>query len=397
MDMPDPWIPRTSEAVLLEQTSGLQLFPVWLLLGPRQVGKSSLLKRCAGARRQFIDLDDLDVRTRAQQDPALFARDLRPPLLIDEIQYAPHLLSALKRLADAGAEPGAIWLTGSQNFEVMAGVHESLAGRVAILHLYGLSDEEKSLGATDPAAYFRALCGSTFPKLHGIDDAEARALYLSSYSSTFIERDVRELLGIEKRREFEVFVKMCALRTGQLVNYTDLARDAGVSAATAKSWLGLLEDSFLIRLVHPYFSNRSKRLVKSPRLYFIDAGLAAHLAGWRDPQMLRLGPMAGAVFETHVFGSILRYFRHRAREVEIHFWRTRDGGEIDFLVEAAGACHPIEVKLGTPNRRDLLPLENIRESHWTQGTVVSLTRLGNPEPATIHEDWVARGPDSLRF
>ena len=395
--MPETWIPRTAEAVFTGSEPALELFPVWLLLGPRQVGKSSLLRRCAREDRQFVDLDDLDVRTRAQRDPVLFARDLRPPVLIDEIQYAPKLLSAVKRIADSGVPPGSIWLTGSQNFEVMTGVRESLAGRVAILHLYGLSDEEKSLETRDPAAYFDALCDSTFPRLHGIDDSNARALYLSSYTSTYIERDVRELLGIEKRREFEVFVKMCALRTGQLVNHADLARDAGISPATARTWLGVLEDSFLIRLVHPYFKSRSKRLVKSPKLYFLDMGLAAHLAGWRDSEMLRLGPQAGAAFETHVFGNILRHFRHRARDVEIHLWRTRDGDEIDFLVEVGGACYPIEVKMSTPDARDLVALGRIRDARWQRGTILALARLGDPEPATVHADWVARGPEELPF
>lgn len=394
--MPAPWVPRSLEPILSAASGGLELFPVWLLLGPRQVGKSSLFARCATPDRQLVDLDDLAVRTRAREHPHLFSSDLAPPLLIDEIQYAPQLLSAVKRIADAGAAPGSVWLTGSHSFEVMAGVHESLAGRVAILHLLGLSDEEKRLPASSAAEYFANVCQCGFPRLHGIDDAAARGLYLASYTSTYIERDVRELLGIEKRREFEVFVKMCALRTGQVINYQDLARDSGISPATAKSWLGLLEDSFLIRLVHPYFSSRSKRLVKSPKLYFLDMGLAAHLAGWRDPEMLRLGPMGGAAFETHVFGNVLRYFWHRAHDVAIHFWRTRDGDEIDFLIEANGVIHPLEVKLGTPDGRSLLSLERLREPNWERGTVVCLSALGDGEPKTLHPDWVVIGPDCLR-
>jgi predicted AAA+ superfamily ATPase len=224
----------------------------------------------------------------------------------------------------------------------------------------------------------------------------ARELYLSSYTATYIERDVRELLQIEKRREFEVFVKICALRTAQVVNYQDLARDAGISPATAKSWLGLLEDSFLVRLLHPYFKSKSKRLTKSPKLYFLDMGLAAHLAGWKDPEMLRLGPMGGAAFETHVFGNILRYFHHRAREVDISFWRTRDGTEIDFLIEAGGACYPIEVKMSAPDPRDLVALRKLRESHWKPGTVVSLAGLGVP-PRPFHDDWILAGPDAPIF
>lgn len=392
--MPKPWIPRSLEARLLKPDPALALFPIWLLLGPRQVGKSSLLRRCAG-RRTVIDLDDLDVRARANQDPELFMRGLEPPLLIDEIQYAPRLLSPIKRMADRRAKAGAVWLTGSQNFSVMEGVTETLAGRVAVLNLFGLSDEEKGPGAAGPAAYFRRIAETGFPKLFGVDDAPARELFLSSYTQTYIERDVRELLRIEKRREFEIFLKMCALRTGQVVNCESLARDAGVSSVTVKDWLGLLEDSFLIKLVPPYHSNRTKRLIKSPKLYFLDMGLAAHLAGWRDPEALRLGPMGGAAFETHVFGSILRRLRNRLRDAEISFWRTRDGAEIDFLVEHGGRCFPVEAKMGRPHPKELVRLEGVAESNWAPGQVASLTAA--PSPAAAADGWDVVAPEALRF
>lgn len=382
--MPERWIGRTLEDLLTAPAPALRLFPVWLLLGPRQVGKSSLLKRCAGARR-FVDLDHLDVRARANQDPELFMRGLEAPLLIDEIQYAPQLLSPIKRLADRNPGPGAIWLTGSQNFSVMEGVKETLAGRVAIINLFGLADEEKRSHPRSPSAYFEKIVETTFPKLYGVPDADARGLYLSSYVQTYIERDVRELLRIEKRREFEIFLKMCALRTAQVVNYDDIARDAGISSATAKNWLSLLEDSFLIKLVPPYHTNRTKRLIKSPKLYFLDMGLCAHLAGWRDSEALRLGPLGGAAFETHVFGEILRRLRHRLQDVDIHFWRTRDGQEIDFLVEAAGRCFPIEVKMGRPKPRDLVPLAPIRDPDWERGQVVSLS--GEASAESLTNEW----------
>ena len=355
MDVSDPWIDRTFQPVLTAPAPQLRLFPVWLLLGPRQVGKSSLLDRCADGHA-YVSLDDLDTRERANRDPVLFVRELTPPFVIDEIQYAPRLLSPIKRMVDAGGlEPGAIRLTGSQSYEVMEGVTETLAGRVAILNLLGLSDEEKALPPTlAPDAYFRRILETGFPKLCGIEDRAARDLYLSSYVQTYIERDIRELLRIEKRREFETFVKLCALRTSQVVNYDDLARDAGVSAGTARSWLSLLEDAFLIRLLAPYFTNRTRRMIKSPKLYFLDAGLAAWLGGWRTADEARLGPMGGALFETHVLAEVIRRFRHRAREVDVHFWRTRDGQELDFLIESDGRTWPVEVKVGSP-RYDRLP------------------------------------------
>jgi len=320
------------------------------------------------------------------------------PLLLDEIQYAPALLSAVKRIADTQPTPGIVWLTGSQSFEVMQGVRETLAGRVAVLNLYGLSDEAKKLKATTPSAYFASLFQSTFPKLGDVTDPEAIDLYMSSYLQTYIERDVRELLGIQKRREFELFVRICALRTAQVVNCDELARDARISPGTARQWLSLLEDSFLIRLVQPYHSNKTKRLIKSPKLYFLDAGLAAWLSGWRDPEMLRLGPQAGAIFETHIFGQLLRHFRHRAQEVDITFWRTRDGEEIDFLVESKGRVTPVEVKLGTLDARALPRLAKIAELSWRPGRLVSLIALDCADVRSRWaDDWFAASPLDLSF
>jgi len=397
--LPKMWFRRTYENILRRPTEALRLFPVWLFLGPRQVGKGSLLRRCAEPDRQIVNLDDLATRGRAHRDPALFAADLRLPLLIDEIQYAPALLSAIKQLADRPTTPpGAIWLTGSQSFDVMHGVQESLAGRVAVLNLFGLSDEEKGTAPTTPKEAFERICSTSFPKLQGVSGTDAVDLYLSSYLQTYIERDVRELLGIQKRREFEIFVRMCALRTGQVLNTVEIARDAGISPNTAKEWISLLEDSFLIRLVHPHHTNRTLRMIKSPKLYFLDAGLAAWLAGWRDPETLRLSPMAGAIYETQVFGELLRHYRHRARKVDITYWRTRDGEEIDFLVEAAGRICPIEVKMGTPDARGLPRLERMSDSRWDVGRVVSLLHLAPDSlPATIAAGWQGASTSNLSF
>ena len=397
--LPKMWFRRTYENILRRPTEALRLFPVWLFLGPRQVGKGSLLRRCAEPDRQIVNLDDLATRGRAHRDPALFAADLRLPLLIDEIQYAPALLSAIKQLADRPTTPpGAIWLTGSQSFDVMHGVQESLAGRVAVLNLFGLSDEEKGAAPTTPKEAFERIWSTSFPKLQGVSGTDAVDLYLSSYLQTYIERDVRELLGIQKRREFEIFVRMCALRTGQVLNTVEIARDAGISPNTAKEWISLLEDSFLIRLVHPHHTNRTLRMIKSPKLYFLDAGLAAWLAGWRDPETLRLSPMAGAIYETQVFGELLRHYRHRARKVDITYWRTRDGEEIDFLVEAAGRICPIEVKMGTPDARGLPRLERMSDSRWDVGRVVSLLHLAPDSlPATIAAGWQGASASDLSF
>ena len=391
--MPSYWIDRTFQPVLSAPAEHLELFPVWLLLGPRQVGKSSLLHKCA-AGHAYVNLDDLDTRERANRDPALFVRELVPPFIIDEIQYAPRLLSPIKQLVDAGGlAAGAIRLTGSQNFQVMEGVTETLAGRVAVLNLFGLSDDEKGLhSALPPDAYFKRMLETGLPRLHGVEAGPARDLYLSSYVQTYIERDIRELLRIEKRREFETFVKLCALRTGQVANLQDLARDTGVAPATIKEWLSLLEDSFLVKLLQPYYTNRTRRMTKSPKLYFLDAGLAAWLGGWRSPDEARLGPMGGVLFETHMLSEILKWFSHRGLEAQVFFWRTRDGQEIDFLVEAAGKVSPVEVKLGSPRYDRLAPLEKLAAPHWQPGQVVSLAAT---DSVRLSESWLVRPPAAL--
>ena len=395
MDVPDSWIDRTFQPVLTAPAAHLRLFPVWLLLGPRQVGKSSLLHKCAGGHA-YVSLDDLATRERANRDPLLFVRDLAPPFVIDEIQYAPRLLSPIKQLVDA-SNLAARRHPPDRLAELRGdGRGDGDAGRPG-----GHPQSARPLGTREktlprilpPDDYFRRLLETGFPKLAGVEDRAARDLYLSSYVQTYIERDIRELLRIEKRREFEIFVKLCALRTGQVVNYDDLARDAGVSASTARSWLSLLEDGFLIRLLPPYFTNRTRRMIKSPKLYFLDAGLAAWLGGWRGLEEARLGPLGGALFETHVLAEVIKRFRHRAREMDIHFWRTRDGQEIDFLIESDGRTWPVEVKLGSP-RYDRLPrLERIAESNWRDGQVVSLAAPA--EPVRITDSWTLCAPGAL--
>ncbi len=386
------WIQRTLES-RFSNTSKHGVLPVWLLLGPRQVGKSALLLRCKPKDWLYVNLDDPDTRARANADPILFSKDLGSGMVVDEIQYAPKLLSAIKMLADADRTPGSIWLTGSQSFEVMKGVEESLAGRVAILNLYGLTDEEKRLSDASPKEYFAALLATGFPALQAVPSPDARTEALASYFQTYVERDVRELLGIQKRREFELFVRACALRTGQVVEFASLARDVGISPVAAKEWLGLLEDSFLVRLVFPYRSNLTARLTKSPKLYFLDAGFAAFLCGWRDPEMARLGPMAGALYETHVFSLLYRHFTNRSREPRIFTWRTKDRQEIDFLVESGRRITPIEAKLGRPDSRELPWTEKLGDS-VEPGIVLSLAAsLG--KQVSVNDHWRLAHPLDL--
>lgn len=381
------WIQRTISDRFSAVPDSLRLFPAWLLLGPRQVGKSSLLAHHAGPDRMTISLDDIGVRQRANQDPYLFAKSIRLPVTIDEIQYAPVLLSPLKQMIDSGqAKSGDIWLTGSQNFEVMSGVQESLAGRIAILNLFGLTDLEKNFAASDSPTFFANILETGFPKIRGVTDVDARSLYLSSYLTTYIERDVRELLGIEKRREFETFVKLCAFRTAQLVNYENLASDSAINPATAKQWLSLLQDSFLLRILPPWHSNLNKRLIKTPKIHFCDAGICAHLSGWTHASQAGLGPMNGQLFETHVVSNVLNHLKHRVVHASAYFWRTKDGEEIDCLLDRNGEVTAIEVKMGSVDPRSLPVLSKTKIERLAKpGYVVSLN--GGDEPVAITAEW----------
>jgi predicted AAA+ superfamily ATPase len=385
MDQPNTWIYRVFQG-LFDAPDRIGPFSAILLLGPRQVGKSSLLLRCCSSDTKFINLDDIETRTRANSDPVLFSRELKIPLLIDEIQYAPKLLSTVKILADKSRPPPKIWITGSQSFEVMKGVKESLAGRIAIFNLFGLSLAEKSIDLNSvPEDLFEEFFIGTFPALRQ-SDTEIWSRFMSSYVQTYIQRDIAELLGIQKRREFEIFLKICALRTGQLVNYNEIAKDAGVSPSTAKEWISILEDSYLIRLVHPYYTNRTKRLVKTPKLYFVDSGLCAYLAGWKNSEQIRLGPWAGAFFETVIFGELLRWFSHRGKDFNIYFWRTRDGEEVDFILETAKGIVPIEVKLGSPVQKEILPHHKLCIDNIQEGAIISIA-MSQSIGELLAENW----------
>jgi predicted AAA+ superfamily ATPase len=386
------WIERTLESVFADKNSPIKSFPIILLIGPRQIGKSSLLKKF-GHSYNYITFDDMGVRTRALENPELFLKELKTPLILDEIQYAPQILHHLKIMVDQGLPPKSIFLTGSQNFQVMKGVQESLAGRVAVINLFGLSDVEKKLLEISPIEYFENIFESSFPKLYQVKDTDERALYLSSYLQTYVERDVRELLGLQKRREFEIFLKICALRTGQIINYEQMAKDAHISPAIAKDWLSVLEDSFLIKIVHPFQSNKTKRLIKSPKLYFLDMGLAAYLSGWKTAEQLYLGPQNGAAFETHIFSNLLKKYRHAGREVEISFWRTKDQAEVDFIIETSRATYPVEVKLGMPAARDICDFHKVAEANWEEGKIISLS--ADPAPVYLKENWKLYSPNSF--
>jgi hypothetical protein len=340
-------------------------FAVLLLTGPRQVGKTTMLRHLSAANRRYVTLDDLAARDLARRDPDLFLQKYRPPVLIDEIQYAPEVLTAIKLAVDRDRLPGAFWLTGSQQFAVMKGITETLAGRVAILTLLGFTQretdgrpaalppflpDEASLQARSTTAatltlqdvYARIWRGSMPALVTG--QIRDRDLFYRSYVQTYLERDVRDLTQVGDLNAFGRFLRAVAARTAQMLNYSDLARDCAISVNTARKWMSVLEGSFQVAILPAYHTNLSKRLYSTPKLHFLDTGLCAYLTEWSSPETLEAGAMSGALFESFVFGEILKTWHNRGRRPAFHHYRDKDGREIDLLISHDGRLWPIEIK-----------------------------------------------------
>ena len=332
------WISRTLEPVLLR---AVQQRPVVVVTGARQVGKTSLVRRLL-PRHHYVSLDLPSEAAQAERDPAQFLQRHPPPLILDEVQYAPAVFRHLKSVVDARrSENGRFVLAGSQLFPLMSGVSESLAGRAEILHLEGLSYAEAAAArrALTPAEF--AVRGG-FPELHEKPDLDGPAFY-RSYVATYLERDLRTLLNVGSLRDFERFVRAGALRSAQLLNKAELARDVGVSPPTAAQWLSLLEASGQAVLLEPWFSNRTKSRVKTPKLYLADGGLLCALLGVRTPEELLASPLAGAIWETVVASELRRGLLKAGRARELFFWRERER-EVDFVIHRGGRFVLAEAK-----------------------------------------------------
>lgn len=358
----DKNITRTLGKAILEASAR---FKVILLTGPRQVGKTTLLQDIRESSRTYITLDDFSLRIAAQQDPASFIDRLNLPVLIDEVQYAPNLFPYIKMTVDKTKQNGLFWLTGSQQFDMMKNVSESLAGRVVLLQLQGISLAEEQDRSDDlpflpdlallksrqktarpltvPDAYHKIWRGS-YPDMVAQHNDQHWEQFYSSYVSTYIQRDVREYLNINDTAAFHKFMQIAAARTGQLINYADIARDTGVSEVTVKTWLNVLHASGIVYLLQPYFNNRTKRLVKTPKLYFMDTGLCAYLTGWLNADVLERGAMSGAILETWVIAEIIKSYLHHSRTPRVYFYRDKEKREIDLLIEENGTLYPIEIK-----------------------------------------------------
>lgn len=351
------WIARYVEALLLRAA---RTRPAVVLTGARQTGKTATLRRLFPTHR-FVSLDLPSEAELAEHQPDTFLDRYPPPVVIDEVQYAPALFRHLKTVVDRRRdECGQVLLTGSQKFTLMAGVSDSLAGRVDVFELETLSWSEihRAVPATSAES---ALVRGGFPELHANPEIDAAAFY-ASYVATYLERDVRALTNVGSLRDFERFLRACALRSGNLLNKADLARDVGIAPSTANQWLSVLEASGQVVLLEPWFSNRTKSLVKSPKLYVADSGVLCALLNIGTADELRRSPWAGAVWETFVFAQLRHRERMAARSHSLFFWGDRRR-EVDFVVEAAGRVDLVEAKwTELPSRSDAANLTFLRET-----------------------------------
>ena len=359
------YIKRTLEQKILEINED---YSCLLLIGPRQVGKTTMLEHLmGGTNRQKVTLDDIENRRLAKTDPALFLELHPAPVLIDEVQYAPELFSYIKINVDNGAAPSSYWLTGSQAFQLMELAQESLAGRTAIVHMSALSQSELygdhwseplslDLQKLNSRKEHLAACGSVemFERIwnggmpgHRSGRFKDRDVFYSSYIQTYINRDVTDMIpGVDKLL-FADFIRAAACRVGQMLNTHDIAGDVGVSDDTAKRWLQVLEKSEVIFYLRPYSNNLLKRTVKTPKMYFFDTGLVAYLTKYSSPEILMNGAINGAILENYTVAEIRKTWLNSAKECLMHYYRDKDTNEIDMVVEADGELHPLEIKKST--------------------------------------------------
>ncbi|MBI4994500.1 ATP-binding protein [Candidatus Peregrinibacteria bacterium] len=337
-------------------------FPAVVVTGPRQSGKTTLLKMLFKKTHRFVSLEDPETRMRAKEDPVGFLENYGSPVMLDEIQYAPELLSYIKTRIDQKRKPGTWLFTGSQNFVLMQGISQSLAGRAAVLSLLPFSYAErinkgkesrsvenwikkfsKAPSKINYPSLNEFMLRGNFPEIASKKNVD-RKLWCSSYIATYLERDVRMLAQIGDLSQFERFLKLCATRTGQLLDVSGMARDVGVSVTTAKRWLSILEASYQIYLLPPYYKNIGKRLVKRPKLYFNDTALASYLLGIHEKETLLQSSHFGNLFETMVVTDILKRFLHAGDMPSMYFLRTRDGLEIDLALEINQLLYLFEIK-----------------------------------------------------
>lgn len=365
------YISRHMENKIIELS---KTYSAILITGPRQSGKTTMLRMLLereNINKEYVTLDDLNLRDMAKNDPALFLQLHKPPIIIDEIQYAPELFTYIKMYVDKNKNPGDFWLTGSQIFRLMRGVQETLVGRVAVLHMSPLSqreisgneaksfkpdidslsiDSRKFTALLTPEIFKRIWRGS-MPGLIGGGYTD-RDIFYSSYIATYVERDVKDLSGAVDALKFNRFITACAARTSQMLNYNAVAEDADIDISTAKSWINILETLGIIFMLHPFSNNVLKRTIKTPKLYFYDTGLVCYLTRWSSPEVAESGAMSGALFENYAVSEIMKSYQNVGREPFLYYYRDRDAKEIDIVIEQDGKVFPLEVKkTAIPDKR----------------------------------------------
>ena len=383
------YITRHMEKPVMELN---EQYPVLLLTGPRQVGKTTMLEHLIeveGKGRKKVSLDDLTLRELAKTDPKMFFQLYQPPLLIDEVQYAPELFPYIKIMVDERHQPGDFWLTGSQLFKMKEGVQESLAGRVALLHLSPLSQSEIMKRPPEPPfslelpllserqngrqmlntpEVFQRIHQGGMPALVTGTYSNASIFY-SSYIDTYMERDVRRLSNDIDSLKFLRFLRSVAARTSQQVNYKGIADDAEIDQTTAKNWLHVLEALGIIFLLEPYSNNVLKRTVSTPKLYFYDSGIVCYLTRWSSPETAMEGAMSGALLENYTVAEIIKTYQNAGQEPFLYYYRDKDAREIDLILERDGKLFPIEIKkMASPPKKLTKVFDLIDKSPLQRGT-----------------------------
>ncbi len=390
--MPERYIGRTIEPVIRK---AVKEFPAVVLMGPRQSGKTTLLKHLFGNRYRYVSLEPPDVRMSAIEDPRGFIEMYPPPVIFDEVQYAPDLLPYIKEKIDAKRDRyGQYLITGSQNLLLIERVTESLAGRAAMLRLLPLTrreaqghpqrrlpwevkQHETEMKTISPEDLWREFLRGGYPELSAHPKRDA-ALWHSAYIQTYLERDVRTLRQVGDLTQFQSFLRALAARSAGLLHLSDLSRDLGIAVNTAKAWLSILEATYQIIVLRPYFANVGKRLVKTPKVYFIDVGTLCYLAGLRDPEHAASGPMGGAIFETVVIMEIFKTLIERGIDPQIYFWRTSTGTEVDTVIEVIPRLIPIEIKLSfTPRPAMASGIKTFREDFADRAAPGYVIHTGN--------------------
>ncbi len=388
-----------------------ETFPVLLVTGPRQIGKTTVLESMLEQGRKKVSLDNPTIRALAKSDPELFFQRYSPPVMVDEVQYAPELFPYIKIIVDERKKTGDFWLTGSQMFKMMKNVTETLAGRAGIIPMLGLSnseingnhfspfeldvdmlikriDEAKKMNVSE---IFQRIFKGSMPRLYELDNIN-RDLYFESYLETYLSRDIKDLEQIANETAFINFIKIIAARTATNVNYDILAQETGISAPTAKQWLSILVSSGIVALIPPYFNNALNRVIKSPRMYFLDTGLCAYLMGWGSAEVLENSAMSGEFFETWVVSEIYKSYLNAGKRPPLYFYRDGNKKEIDLIIHQNGTVYPIEIKKGTAPRGAiknfsvLNPIEEKNEENYFENASLLKTKIGTGAVVCLSSD-----------